>query len=421
LNVRPNVALALGVALALASPASAADFPHFLAQEIDPHVGNICYAVTTADVDGNGKPDVVAVSEDSVVWFANPSWEKSTLIKNVTARDNVCIQPHDVDGDGAIDFAVGAGWQPTNTQTGGTLQWIRRSGAVSNPWVVYPLNSEPTLHRIRWGDVQGTGRKQLVVAPLQGRGTKGPNWGDGQGVRILVFSVPADPYRHAWPVEVADSSLHTVHNLQVTDFDGDGRQDVVVAAWEGVFVLRREPKATWSKKQIGAGNQETSPFKGASEVKVGRLADGSRYVATIEPWHGHQVVAYTPPKEGDALWDRKVIDEPVQWGHAVWCANLDADEDQELIIGQRDKSTDPNRKPAGPGILIYDPTAGSAPLRFERHVLDDGGIGTEDLVVADLNGDGREDIIAGGRSTHNVRIYWNQGTSRPKPAATPAP
>ena len=29
-------------------------------------------------------------------------------------------------------------------------------------------------------------------------------------------------------------------------------------------------------------------------------------------------------------------------------------------------------------------------------------------MVADLDGDGRNDIIAGGRATHNVKIYRNR-------------
>ena len=33
---------------------------------------------------------------------------------------------------------------------------------------------------------------------------------------------------------------------------------------------------------------------------------------------------------------------------------------------------------------------------------------TEDLTVADLNEDGKPDIIAVGRATHNVKIYWQQ-------------
>jgi hypothetical protein len=407
--MRANLASSL-LLLGLAGLARAGDFPGFQAQEIDPHVGNICYAVTTADVDNDGKLDIVAVTEDAVVWFANPSWQKRTVIKGTTERDNVCLQAHDIDGDGRVDFALGAAWRPTDTRGGGTIQWLRRDG--EGPWKVFPISSEPTVHRLRWGNVFGNGRKQLVVAPLQGRGTKGPDWGAGQGVRVMVFTVPPDPAKDPWPMEVAADSLHTIHNLQLVDFDDDGRDEVLLAAWEGVFLLDRDSQGHWSKTQLGTGNQEAVPSKGSSEIKLGRLGDGRRYIATIEPWHGFQVVVYTPPASGQGLWDRKVVDEPVQWGHAVWCANLDDDPDEELIIGQRDKSKDPARSPAGPGVLVYDPKPGSKPLEFTRHVIDDGGVGTEDLVAADLDGDGRPEIVAGGRSTHNVKIYWNRPASK---------
>ena len=142
---------------------SAADFPRFKAQEIDPHIGNVCYAVTTADVDGDGKLDAVAVAEDAVYWYKNPSWEKHVIIKNATERDNVCIQAHDIDGDGAIDFTLGASWQPANTKSGGTIQWLRRGkdGPSDASWQVLPIGSEPTVHRMRWGDVLGAGKKQF--------------------------------------------------------------------------------------------------------------------------------------------------------------------------------------------------------------------------------------------------------------------
>ena len=32
----------------------------------------------------------------------------------------------------------------------------------------------------------------------------------------------------------------------------------------------------------------------------------------------------------------------------------------------------------------------------------------EDLCLADLNADGNLDIIASGRATKNVKIYWNE-------------
>jgi hypothetical protein len=414
-------ALGLAAFVAIAAPAAAADFPRFQAQEIDRHAGEIVYAVTVADVDGNSKPDVVAVTEDAVVWYENPVWARHDIIRKATAKDNVCIQPQDIDGDGRVDFALGAGWRPPDTKNPSTLQWLGRD--ADGRWQVHPIRyDEPTLHRLRWGSVKGeAGKKQLVVAPLQGRGTRGPNWGTGQGVRVLMYDVPEKPSDASWTSEVVDDSLHTIHNLQLIDLNGDGRDEVVLAAWEGVFVLQRDIAGRWTRTQIGSGNQQSQPSKGSSEVKVGRLQGGGSYVATIEPWHGYQVVVYAPPTEpavsgasrdaaAPQLWARTVIAEPLQWGHAVWCANLDDDGDEELIIGQRDPNKPGASAPRGPGVFVFDPKPGaqSRAVTFERHTIDDGGVGCEDAMAADLDGDGRLDIIAGGRSTHNVRIYWNR-------------
>jgi hypothetical protein len=402
-----SLSLIPALVFGLPSPASSADFPRFESQEIDPRVGNICYAVTVADVDGDRKPDVVAVTEDAVVWYQNPTWRRHDIIRGGTARDNVCIQPHDIDGDGRIDFALGAGWRPPDTARASTLQWLGRDQAGT--WRIHPIHfEEPTLHRLRWGDVKGTGKKQLVVAPLQGRGTRPPDWGQGQGVRVLVFDVPSNPANETWPVEIADRSLHTIHNLQIVSFNNEAGDDILLSSWEGVFLLHRRGDG-WSRAKLGSGNQEASPSKGSSEVKMGHLASGRPYIATIEPWHGFQVVVYTPGTSESGIWDRQVVAEPLQWGHAVWCVNLDDDKDDELIIGQRDPNARGSAAPRGPGVFVFDPRPGSKPLGFDRHTIDDGGMACEDAMAADLDGDGKTDIIAGGRATHNVKIYWNRG------------
>jgi hypothetical protein len=71
-------------------------------------------------------------------------------------------------------------------------------------------------------------------------------------------------------------------------------------------------------------------------VKEGKLKNGQKYVATIEPWHGDQVVVYTPGDDPAKPWRRHVLDEELKWGHAVWCADVDGDGDEELIVGVRD-------------------------------------------------------------------------------------
>jgi hypothetical protein len=379
-------------------------FPQFHGRQIDPHVGNVCYAMTLADVNGDSRPDIVAVTENAVVWFENPSWQKHIVIADQTERDNVCIAPYDIDGDGHIDFALGAAWQPSNTQSGGTVQWLRRGTSLAEKWTVHPIGSEPTVHRMRWGDVLGTGRAQLVVSPLQGRGTKGPNWGEGAGLRLLAFSIPKDPVKDPWPVEVIDNSLHCMHNHWICDFYGTRSLGVLTGSWEGVHWFQRQ-NGQWSKKHLGSGNQDATPFRGSSEIKPGLIHGKTGYFATIEPWHGNQVVVYTPPPGGDSgkLWTRHVLDDTVKWGHAVWTADLDGDGTDELIIGQRDPGPGPI---TGPGVFVYRASDSSA-ARWEKIVIDDGGVAVEDLVAGDINGDGRIDIVAGGRATHNVKLYEN--------------
>jgi hypothetical protein len=49
---------------------------------------------------------------------------------------------------------------------------------------------------------------------------------------------------------------------------------------------------------------------------------------------------------------------------------------------------------------------------WKKQILDEGGMATEDLIVADLTSDGRPDILAGGRATHNVKLYVNTGPTK---------
>ena len=230
-------------------------------------------------------------------------------------------------------------------------------------------------------------------------------------MRLLAYQIPKDPTRDRWEAEVLDDKhLHVLHNFWPVPAASGKGMDILTASYEGVGLLTRDPsrrESAWTYRRIGAGNQDNPRgSRGASEVKQGRLKNGRRYIATIEPWHGHQVVVYTPPDDPTKLWDRHVIDDRLKWGHAVWCADLDGDGDEELIIGVRD---DLSQKPGERrGVRIYKALDGKG-TKWSRHVIEDGGVAVEDLAAADLNGDGRVDLVAAGRQTHNLRIYWNEG------------
>jgi hypothetical protein len=75
----------------------------------------------------------------------------------------------------------------------------------------------------------------------------------------------------------------------------------------------------------------------------------------------------------------------------------------QIVVGWRGKD-----KKGKVGIKLFAPVD-SGSEQWAHTLVDDNGMACEDLCLADLNGDGKLDIIASGRATKNVRIYFNQG------------
>jgi hypothetical protein len=391
-------------------PKKDAVFPKFEMQEIAKDLG-VGYAVLLVDVNGDGKKDIVVVDQKRVVWYENPSWKRHIIVENQTKPDNVCIAAYDIDGDGQIDFALGAGWGKLDTKEGGTIQWLKRGKTLDEKWTVYPIDEVPTVHRMRFAytpyhDPLERGRKpELIVAPLMGRNsTAKGNWMDGEAVNLLAYKIPTEPTKDRWVAKTIPGDLHVVHNL-CTLQTGKFFETVVTASYEGVTALTGLASPLGSVK-LGEGYQgDPKGSRGASEVKFGRFGNEFSF-ATIEPWHGNQVVAYMKGGLENPPWKRHVIDDTLKWGHALWCADLDGTGSDDIIIGVRDdKSEKPGERR---GVRLYKALDDKG-TKWARHILDDGGIAVEDLAAADLDGDGRIDIVAVGRQTHNIRIYWNKG------------
>src|SRR5688500_18047285 len=96
----------------------------FRAQEIAADFG-VGYAVAAADVNGDKQVDILAISGTELVWFKAPTWEKTVILgAGATTADNVTLAPHDIDGDGRLDIALGAAWMRPDT---GTLQWVKQN------------------------------------------------------------------------------------------------------------------------------------------------------------------------------------------------------------------------------------------------------------------------------------------------------
>jgi len=98
-----------------------------------------------------------------------------------------------------------------------------------------------------------------------------------------------------------------------------------------------------------------------------------------------------------------VLDSNIADGHAVGLGELLQTRDDQVVIGWRGKNKD-----GKVGIKMFTARDDS----WESTWIDDNGMACEDLKVVDLNGDSWLDIVAAGRATKNVKIYWNQGANK---------
>jgi hypothetical protein len=350
----------------------------------------IGYAVHLCDLNGDGKPDIVVVDKERVVWYENPTWKVRTILTGKTKPDNVCLASLDIDGDGQLDLVLGAAWKPFDTNTPGTLDWLKRGKTLDDEWSRHSIAcDEPTVHRVQVID------KRIILMPLMGRGSSAKNnWTDGRPVRILDYEIPQDPMKpDNWKPRVLNESLHVIHNFAFHS------TIMYLANYDGIHALDSQGRLT----KLNAANQ-TNPKsnRGASEIAVvtSPRDKTSVWIGTVEPWHGNQIVVYPKPDQ------RIVVDEHLRWGHGIKWADLDGDGIPELIAGVRD-NPDPkaDKHSEKRGIRIYQTTKESNGQSWTRILLDPDGVAVEDLAVGDLNGDGKPDIVAVGRATKNAKIY----------------
>lgn len=184
-----------------------------------------------------------------------------------------------------------------------------------------------------------------------------------------------------------------------------------MASQEGLNLVRRATDGSFSVTNISKGAvSEQAAQCGSGEVKKGRF--GRRIMlATIEPMHGNEVVVYLGKALNDQM-QRIVLDQSLAQGHAVWSADFDGDGNDEVVAAHRQPKADGT----SPGIYLYRAKDASGE-HWERTLLD-APMACEDIWCDDFNGDGKLDILAGGRATHDVNLYLNQTQG---PVATSLP
>ncbi len=356
----------------------------------------IGYGTAIGDVDGDGRQDILLADKKQFVWYRNPDWKRFVLAENLTEKDNVCIAARDIDGDGKVEIAVGGQWSPGDTEKSGAVFYLKPGPDRKAHWTPIRLPHEPVVHRMRWLKLPNN-KFGLVVAPLHGRGNKK---GKGAGVRLLVYQMVNGP-EQPWEMTEIDSEYHVTHN-----FDIAKTADEIDA--EDIFYLGREGAKQISYRDGQWQRKKLTSVQGGGEIRFGKDDSGASFLATIEPFHGTDLVLYKAKKTAEdkqpSYAQRTVLDSKLNQGHAVAVGDFLGNGERQIVAGWRA----PNESGKF-GIKFYfsesDVGSGGA---WSSFFVDENEMACEDLRAADLDGDGRLDIVASGRSTHNLKIYWNR-------------
>jgi len=380
-KIAQNVTRTAWLCVALAAVASAQPVAKFQAHEVATGLRG-GYQVVIADINQDGKPDLVTVASNltEVAWFENPGWQKHVIVSDIRQPINLAVVKADKTG---VVIALATDFSPNAKQSIGTVMILESTGDVTQPFKRTDIDKLPTSHRMRM--LNGL----VVDAPLTDADAVAPDY---RGKTPLVFYKPGEWKRQL----ITDADDGVLHCIYPVDWDGDGKQQLLTASFQGIFLVRQLKDGKWERTKLAAGSPDPWPKSGASDVAVGKLGK-ERFLATIEPWHGNMVAVYT--KESGE-WKRNVIDSTLVDGHVMLTADLDANGRDVIIAGYR----------RGTNVNLY---------RFHgkewvKSLLDESSVGTgmaaAGCAVGDLNGDGRPDIACIGTSTANLKWYENLGT-----------
>ena len=381
--------LATTAAVVIAAPPE----PKFTAQDIDKTV-KIGYGTAIADVDGDKLPDILLADARQIRWYKNPGkrnveWPRHVIAEELTKNDNVCIAAQDIDGDGKCEVAIGAEWNPGDTVNSGAVFYLIPPADRTQKWepVKFP-SVEPTTHRMKWMQI-GKMEWRLVVLPLHGKGNKN---GAGEPVKVISYKVPGD-VRSEWVGEVIENSMHMTHNFDIRSFSGGASElpytSIIVAGKRGLKPVTHFPANSLEGQRVMNRDMVTENYAGAGEIRM--LT--KQLVAAVEPMHGNELVVYGK--------QRILLTDKLNQGHALACGDLLGLGSDQITVGWR------GAKPGDSvGLAVW--TALDDKGEQWRETVIDKETACEDLALADLDGDGKLDIIAAGRASHNLRIHWNE-------------
>ena len=375
-------------------------------------------AINVGDVNGDGKPDILAsflgaASDDSglTVYLGQGD---GTFLAQPEISDGLQLTTGaitgDVNGDGKVDaisFEGAAGDYGSNPDDAGLLsvQLGTGDGSFDAPILTDISAAGHTVNSIATGDFNGDGKLDIAVLDAA------PFFGEDGQVQIYLGNgdgtfTPEPIFDAGGPVDPGITFPTQASGIVATDLNGDGKTDLVVNTTSGplsVFLGDGHGGFTLADQPALPQNVEGGP------IAVGDLnGDGIPDIVSTQffPPAGDGTTA--PPAtvsvligRGDGTFAPAInVPLPVHGQYADVYAVDGATNIVDVAIGDvtGDGMPDIVLQTESAGEIVLPGTGGGS--FGSGYYVEPGGAKTfsNQLALADLNGDGRLDMVTGGQT-----------------------
>ena len=314
------------------------------------------------DIDRDGRPDVAVVKNfyGHLLWFSNsgpPSdgklWERHVITTKLPGAYDVVLA--DVDRDGDLD-AAGSSWK-----LGNQFAWFENHGTPDGgEWKKHMIEANIAETRtIRAADLDRDGDVDLLGTASR----------EGQ---VIWYENSGRPATNGWIKHIIDRKSPRPTHGELADVDRDGDMDAVMALGKKLGGLLDDA--------VGDARGESAP---TDETETNQIV-----------WYENDGRPAAGP------WTKHVIMSGFDDAFGAVAADLDQDGDVDVVATSW----------RTPGRVAWFENHGDPKGLWTMHTLKTDWRSANQVLVADLNGDGRPDIAAAAERGSNEFRWWrNEG------------